>query len=352
MDATKNVCTQCGGEYVFDIDKQAFKCPFCDAKYEQERRAPIVEHDFSRLDHQNRDAVWNGQTQTIGCSSCGAEIVVPAEVTALACPCCGSSQVLRGKQEAGIPPDAVIPFRIDKNGAGEVFRRWISRRFWAPNMLKTLFQQDKLKPVYLPYWTFDADTDCPYTAQGGEVYYVTVGSGDKKRTERRVRWYNVRGRIQHFFDDILVNAQKIKHKFLSKLENFNTKDAKPFSIEYLSGFAAEKYTVPPSDAYVTAQEKMKHELESMAASEVLRRYDEVRGICVSPSFLNVKYKHLLVPVWFTAFYYQDKLYELAINAQSGAVAGQYPKSKVKIAIAVALGVIAAAVILYFGYNYM
>ena len=62
---------------------------------------------------------------------------------------------------------------------------------------------------------------------------------------------------------------------------------------------------------------------------------------------DMTYKHILVPVWIAAYRFRGKSYRFVVNARTGAVAGERPWSPVKIAFAVILGLIAAAVIAYF-----
>ncbi len=344
-DETGSRCPHCGGELIFDISHQKLMCEHCETEGEVASR-PVVEHDFSPSRTRDADASWNQRVESFRCSSCGAEILVEGSVTSLVCSYCGSSHVLREKQSAGIAPEAIVLFKVDKHRAAQVFNQWVRKRFWAPSALRTLVQTDALNAVYLPYWTFDAQADCPYRAQGGRVYYVRVGSGKEARTVRRVRWFSVRGRIRHFFDDVLVSARKIRDKLVSKVERGDVKDCKAFDMSYLAGYSAEKYDADPQQSFEQARQIMCAELESMAAGEVLRSYDEVQGVQISPEFFEVKFKHLLLPFWRGAFHYRDKLYRVVINGQSSAIKGEYPKSKLKIALFAALSLIVLAVIVY------
>ena len=46
---------------------------------------------------------------------------------------------------------------------------------------------------------------------------------------------------------------------------------------------------------------------------------------------------IMLPVWISAYRYQNKQYRVMVNAQTGKVSGDRPYSKVKIAIAVVAG---------------
>ncbi|HWR22869.1 MAG TPA: hypothetical protein VN366_05260 [Feifaniaceae bacterium] len=341
-------CEGCGGIMEFDIPRQTFRCPNCGR---EEAVAPeddlVEEHDYQEFLTRKSDEEWESATQVMRCESCGAEIVAQKAATTASCGFCGSAHVLPVLQEAGIRPEGIVPFQVDRHKAGELFRKWIKGKWFAPGSLKNLYQQDKLQSIYLPYWTYDADTTAHYTGQGGRVYYVTVGTGEHKRRERRVRWYPVSGTVSHFFDDVLISARAQQDALLSRNSAYATSgNCLPFDLAYLSGFQAEKYTLGVEEGFAQAQEKMRDELRDMARREILQRFDEAMVHTLSDRYFNVKFKHVLLPMWMSGYQYQGKQFRFLINGQTGKVSGQYPKSRWKIALAVILGLILAGLLIY------
>ena len=340
-------CEGCGGIMQFDIPKQSFRCPNCGREEALQPEDNVVEEqDYSLFLQRPGDDAWEAETEVRRCESCGAEIVVQRNATTAACGFCGSSQVLHVRQEAGIRPEGIVPFQVDRPKVGDLFRKWIKGKWFAPNSLKNLYQQDKLQAIYLPYWTFDADATGQYAGQGGKVYYVTVGTGKDRHTERRVHWYPVSGTVSAFFDDVLVKAREKEDPLEERANVFATSACLPFDLAYLSGFQAEKYTVGVQDGYVKAQADMRERLFNLAREDILKRYDEARVNSVNDSYFNVKFKHVLLPMWMSGYQYEGKLYRFLVNGQTGKVAGNYPKSKWKVAFAVILGLIAAALLIY------
>ena len=133
------------------------------------------------------------------CPSCGAMVEVEPNSTAKDCPYCGTAFVLAEKQTDVIVPDGVVPFQIDKKKVGEVFHKWIKGRFFAPNELKHLYQQDKLQGIYIPYWTFDAKADAVYHAEGGRNRIVEYrDSKGERHTRTEVTWYPTSGNVSNF----------------------------------------------------------------------------------------------------------------------------------------------------------
>ena len=330
-------CENCVGVMEFDVESQSLKSPDCDTAVpilnEKER---IVEHSLTRHAMQTVRAEEK-TTQTMECRGCGARIEVDPASTAVECPYCGSSYVLAEKQEDAIMPDGVIPFQIDKNRVGELFRRWMKGRWLAPGELKHLYQKERLQGVYLPYWTFDAQAEARYTAMGGRHRTVTRKGPDGKTESKVVTdWYPTSGSIRRAFDDVLIPAsRKLDEGLLRKAGVFGTGQMASYSPEYFSGYGAECYTVDLDDAHGEALRTMEHELEKMAREDVLRRFDEVRDVRVRADFRDETYKHVMMPIYTTAYTYKGKQYHVLINGQSGIVEGDYPKSPAKIAAIVA-----------------
>ncbi len=343
-------CPKCNSILEFDIASQHMLCPNCNYVLEKlpNQKSTIREYDFTEIELSKADVEWGEQIHTVKCSSCGAELSIAKNDTTASCAFCGSSNILEVKQDAGIRPEGIIPFKVTKERSAEIFKNWIGRRWLAPNILKKMYQEDLLKPIYLPYWTYDADTNSRYAAMGGEVYYVTVSDGrGNRRQEQRVRWYNVSGSVSRSFDDVLVNGGGKNASLVTQVDEFNTGHLVPFSSAYLSGFYAEKYAMLPQPGFEMAQHEMYNYLVRDVESQVLAQYDVVQGISLDTTYSNVRFKHVLFPVWSSGFMFKNKIYSYVINGENGEIAGRYPYSPVKIAILTVLGLVLLFIIIYF-----
>lgn len=341
-------CDSCGGTMIFDARSQTLKCPNC-GNYQEiadertTREHALHEYEATKVSAQEK------HSSTMECSGCGAQIELDERSSAVSCPYCGSSIVLAQRQLSAIVPDGLRPFQIDKNRAAEIFREWIRKRGLAPNELKRLYQQDKMMGIYLPYWTFDAQMNSPYSAMGGEDYQVEYTDSDgntKYRTE--TEWYPVSGNVEAFFDDILIRASEtLRPDLLRAIGNFNTRALVSYSPAYISGFAAEVHTIEFGQAHSEARSEMDGRTEAMIRSEVLARYDRVRDIRMSPRYTRETYKHILLPLYSTAYAYKGKTFQVLINGETGVIHGDYPKSIVKIALIILAVLIILALIYFF-----
>ncbi len=342
-------CEGCGGVLEFDVGTQSLKCPNCGTVVpilKEEGR--LVEHSLTRHAMQTIRAEEKS-THTMVCRGCGARIEVEGTSRAAECPYCGSDYVLAEREMDAVIPDGVLPFQVDKNRVGELFRQWLKGRWLAPGELKHLYQKDRLQGIYVPYWTFDAKADARYSAMGGRHRTVTRKGPDGKTEHKIVTdWYPTSGSLRHFFDDILVPAsEKMDSGLLRRTGYFGTQQVVPYGPEYLSGYSAECYTVDLDEAHEEAVDRMERELESMARSEVLQRYDEVMSIRVQAEYRDETYKHVLLPMYATAYTYKGKSYRVLINGQSGRVEGDYPKSPVRIGGLILLAVLILGLVYWY-----
>lgn len=347
---TDNVyyCSNCGGIMEFDVKTQTLKCPNCETQIQiVNDKDKIVEHAFTKKVAKTI-SVEEKKSTTMQCKGCGAKVEISSDCTATECMYCGAKYVLAEKQEEAIIPDGVVPFKIDKHQVKDTFTKWINRRWLAPGKLKQLYESDKIQGTYIPYWTFDADVVCDYSAEGGKHRKVQVKNSDGSTTTKtETDWYNTHGRVKEFFDDVQVKASKnMKASLLKGIEPYDTKkQLVSYSPEYLSGYGAECYTVSLEDAHREANQIMEGELRDLARKDVRKRYDEVRNVRIAPDYRDETYKHILIPVYATAFTYGSKNYTVLINGQTGKIKGDYPKSPVKIGI-IAVIVIAIAAALF------
>ncbi|MEM6731363.1 MAG: hypothetical protein AAF658_07390, partial [Myxococcota bacterium] len=276
-------------------------------------------------------------------------ILFQGSVTSKECPYCGTPTQRSDVHEAEdrLPVDGMLPFLIEQRNAKEQISRWVKSRWFAPNEFTRRGVQGNFEGVYLPYFTFDAMTFTVYHGKRGDHYYVTVGSGDNKRRQRRTRWSSASGRFQRFFDDVLLCcARAIEKKFVHALEPWPLPRLRPFDPALLAGKKAMTYDIELAEAFGDARSH----IDSALRADVRRRIggDEQRIDRLSSQLSAMTYKHLLLPVWIMAYRYRDKSFRVFVNACTGEVQGQRPYSWIKITLAVLAGLVAFGALVYFG----
>jgi len=347
----KFACPGCGGEAVWTPAKKALVCPYCGTVSPAELKLDgslIEETDLATalrsIPEDQRG--WAAKRKTVRCQSCQAISVFDEKRVAQRCDFCGSSALLNVDDiQAPIRPSSLLPFKIAEGQVREDIRRWYGSHFWARSNLNEKALTDTLHGLYLPYWTFDAEAECPWDAEAGYYYYTKDSQG---RDVRHTRWESASGHVSQAFDDVLVPASKGVHPaLLSVLEPFpTTTDLVPYDAGYLSGWVVEQYQIDLIESAKTSRTRMDEMLRQACASRVPG--DTQRNLRISPQYSGQTFKHVLLPVWLLTYTYGSKNYQVAVNGVTGKITGEYPLSWVKITIAVVLGLILLLLIFQYG----
>ncbi len=345
-------CPSCGSNMLFNPESQSLECSYCGnktaLKFAEEK---ITEYDFSEASDHPANS-WGEEKAVVKCQNCGFEIVLGKHQTAQYCSFCGSSYILNTKESVGIAPESLVPFKITKDKAFDYFSLWLKKRLFAPNDLKNEFKKQRLTGVYIPFWTYDANTYSTYTAEAGTYYYVRVSYRTREngkmvtkyRQERRIRWCFVEGNYTRSFDDILIHASRqVDSKLIKALEPYNLNELVKYNPQYLSGFCAEKYSIDLNEGFKLATEKIDSAIYGGIEGKI--NADTLRNLQVNIRYKNIKYKHLLLPVWMSAYTYKKKTYQYLVNGQTGEVQGQAPLSVIKVSILVVVIILIIIVII-------
>jgi len=341
-------CENCGGLMKFNITKQIFACESCGAECEQTKAVKtdsggIIRHDFNKYRERESSTVPFTGLAVTGCQRCGMEISFDEKQVSAVCPMCASTQVATVKQGQGVPPDGIVPFKVDKRDAQQKFKVWVKSRWFAPNDFKKKYGEGDLKGMYLPFWTYDADAVSRYSGRGGRYRRVK----DKDGKERTVTdWTPVSGSVSSSFDDIQVNASK-QEKVINGILPYGTnQNTKPFSASYFSGYYAEVYKIKADTAFNDAKKIMENRMRNLAAKDITRQgYDTADVNSIDTRYNNVMYRHVLFPLWESAFGYSGKTYIYMVNGETGKVNGQRPYSPAKIAAAVVAAIAALVTVI-------
>lgn len=345
-------CAACGGDLVFDIERQLLACPFCgstqeitddgDAPRERDLRAALAALRAGERGTQGPQVA--GEKEVV-CQSCGGHTTFTGTLTSTRCPYCATPIQRDDVHDAPerLPVDGVLPFAVDEKKATAAIKEWINSRWFAPNEFKKYSRTGSFASVYMAYFTYDAQTTTAYSGQRGDTYTVTVGSGENRRTETRTRWTPVSGTVRNAFDDVAVHANTgLDRGHVQELEPWPTPQARPFNPEYLAGHLARTYDLDVEACFDVAEDRMEDVIEHTVRRDI--GGDKQRISTLRTQWHALGYKHLLLPIWLLTVIYQQRPFQVMINGVTGEVQGQRPYSKVKIALAVIAALIVIGVI--------
>ncbi|PUB18768.1 TFIIB-type zinc finger domain-containing protein [Yoonia sediminilitoris] len=347
-------CTACGSDLRFDPGDDRLICDHCGhveaIEVTRTARGGIKELDFRTAIDNRLSAEEIEETRVITCPNCGATTEHDADTHAAECPFCATPVVTGTGTHRHIKPRGLLPFDLDEGRARDALINWLGSLWFAPNGLTDYARKGrKMNGIYVPYWTFDADTKSSYRGQRGTHYYETktvVRDGKRKQVRvRKTRWRPASGRVARFFDDVLVLASRsLPKRYTDGLEPWDLSALEPYKPEYLAGFRAEGYQVELADGFTEARQYM----DRMILRDV--KYDiggdEQRVSDVDTHVSDVTFKHILLPVWLAAYKYRGKSYRFVVNGRTGRVQGERPYSAWKITFAVLFGLIVALIVGY------
>ncbi|MFC3086364.1 zinc ribbon domain-containing protein [Tabrizicola soli] len=348
-------CEQCGAQLRYAPGQTRLVCDHCGhvqdipASAAGDRSRALQELDLARGlrdDLADRDMV---ETRTTSCPNCGAQVEITGATHATECPFCATPVVLDTGTTRHIKPQALIPFALTEEQARKAMTGWLGSLWFAPNTLLEYARKGRaMNGVYVPFWTFDADSDSRYSGERGEYYYTTrtvrVRVNGRMETrqerERHTRWHSVSGRVARGFDDVLVMAShSLPTRLGNELTPWDLGALVPYAPEFLAGFQAEGYTIPLAEGHAEGRGKMEEVIRSDVRRDIGGDEQRIHGI--DTAWSEETFKHILLPVWMAAYKYNGKSYRFLVNGQTGEVQGERPWSIWKIAFAVLVAALLA-----------
>ena len=333
-------------------------CPYCGRKEQIPASAEqVVERSYEEYlrPRESQLETLAVNALEVRCDGCGAIVVFTPPEVAGECAFCGRKIVAQPKSaDPLVAPEGVLPFVVGQKQASDVIKRWISSRWFAPNALKKMAYQEAVGGVYLPFWTYDAHTTSYSEGQRGDHYYVTElrtvrdaqGNESTQQVQvQKTRWTPASGRVEVWHDDVLIAATlSVALNRLGALDPWDLDQLQPYQEAYLSGFKAQRYQVDLPQGFEQAKQIMASVIEGKVRQDI--GGDEQRVEQVTTSYSAVTFKHLLLPVYLGAYRFNQKVYQVMVNARTGEVQGDRPYSIWKIALLILFILIVVGVIFY------
>jgi len=321
--AYDNKCPACGGTLAFNPATGKLSCSFCGREEFFRTEAAEPEKGYSLYELQNNiGRRLHSVDKVIVCGSCGGNFqAVSSAITSL-CPYCGSNSItVAGNSSDTLEPTGIIPFKIGKDEAQDIFKQWIKGRRFSPTDIVKDSQITDLTGVYVPYWVFDCDTITPYEGKFGKY-----GSGEDSYTEYHLNSSVCEMPVRNL--TFVASSRLEKDSFWKVVSYFDMSATQKYDTNLLAGFWSESYTVDgPSTwrkACVKLTDMIRRQIKANENADVIAKLD------MKPQAANLRAKYVLAPIWITSFDYHGKKYRVLINGQTGDIVGTWPKSYKKL----------------------
>ncbi len=281
----------------------------------------------------------------ITCKNCGAELVLEAHLRTAECPYCASTSIVeRPSSGVRVDPTFALGFVVERERARALATQWIKSRgiFTKSDFKKAI--PERGRGLYMPVFLYGAIAHTTYECDIGENYTETYTTIDSKgrpvtRTRTVTEWRSLAGRHTTYVQDVLVTASRgIPNALLEKVEPFDLRALRRYTPALLSGWIAEEASVSSEECRKLAHDES---LENVGR--------ELDGFMPGDHHRNLRYQTrledevselVLLPVWVFAVRpseTEDPI-QILVNGQTSEVAGDVPRSWVKIVAGVLVGI--------------
>ncbi len=284
------------------------------------------------------------------CQNCGSRVATDPDQRSYTCAFCDSTYVVEFSpaESDRQRPEFVIGFAVPQQQAAMRFRHWLARRRWfQPADLGSARIVQRLRGVYMPFWSFPTLAESRWSAVIGEdwyrtEYYTTRVNGKRVRRSRRVReteWWELAGGHHQYHEAYLVSAGAgLRQEEADRIMPFRLEGLKRYQPYFLAGWLAEEYALSRDAARQRCRETLQQR-EDQSIRDFLPG-DRHRQLQVDTDFTHLDADLVLLPVYVLTYEYRGQRFRFLINGQTGQVAGDKPVARGRIAAAVAAGVVA------------
>ena len=341
-DTTSFKCPNCGANVAYDVSAGGVACEYCGytapvRSMQVGRTAEEFEFTLETISQSERG--WGEERQVLHCESCGAALSIPAGAMSTTCPFCTSNQVnVTASLDESLHPRFLIPFKIKPEQNQRLAAAWLGKGWFHPDELVSNAVLRCFMGVYLPFWTFDTYVDAAWHAQVGYEKVERHYNAREKRWETRTRisWRWESGAVQLRIDDFLVTGSSphhLSHRILEQLYPFQMSELVTYEPDYLAGWQAQAYEITLSDAWERGKTAIREQAKQACYQDIPTSH--VRNFSMIADFSDEAWRYILLPVYLATYKYEEQIFQIMVNGQTGVVAGQKPVTWWKVWLAIA-----------------
>jgi len=332
-------CPQCGANTAFSAADGGLTCSYC-GYYEAPARPAIgrraAEFEFTTETMKRAAQGWGEQRRELACQSCGAQVSTPADSLTHTCPFCGSHKVIQRQAEQNmLRPSVVIPFKIEAQHCQKIVHEWLGSSWLTPASLRQAAKSAGVNGIYLPFWTFDSLIQANWKAEVGHSETERYFENGEWKTRTVIRWRWEAGRAQVRIDDLVVcGTDRLSSRLLKEIGQYDLSALADYEPKYLAGLNAKAYDIPLEKAWELGRAEMRERTRQACLAQAST--SQVRNFSMDLDFGEESWRYLLAPVYLASYRYEQQIYQVMLNGQTGAISGQRPADWNKVWLVIAL----------------
>lgn len=320
-------CASCGTQLTVEEYQQQMSVPGnqnAQEPTEEFETTPLGEDSYTSADHGEAPTI---QVQIFRCPSCGAELMTDEHTVATVCTYCGNPGLISDRVAGVHSPKAVLPFRITKEQAVERFLKWTRHGLLTPSDFTSRNTLEKITGMYVPYWLYDYRVNVDMRASATRSRVSRQGDIEYTYTDH----YQVFRQVNTEFEKIPVDASdRMDDRIMECLEPYDYKEMKEFSMGYLSGYVADKYSATSDELQGRAKNRAREAAIGVTRGTI-DGYHTVQVVDQRVQIHESNVDYVMLPIWILNYRYQDQDYMFTLNGQTGKLHGRLPISKGKMA---------------------
>ena len=321
-------CPNCDGATAYNADDGGLTCSFCG--YHEAPQQAVVgkgaeEFEFTVETMHRAAHGWGAERKELVCNSCNAHTTLSTDMLTHTCPFCASNQVVQERAPQDVlRPRFLVPLTVTLDACREKTAVWLRSSWMLPKELDRLARTAEYTPIYIPFWTFDADTQAAWRAEVGHTKTTRVRVGGKWQTRTKTVWRWESGQANLNLDDLIVQGtNQLSGKLLQKgLRRYDLNKLVPYDAAYLAGIQAQAYDIGLEEAWELGRRRMRERTKDACLSQASA--NKIRNFSMNLEFHNESWRYILLPIYLATYRYGTESYQVLINGQTGQLAGQRP----------------------------
>lgn len=313
-------CPNCLAKTAYSAVSRGLTCTNCgyfeplktEGTDDQFQKFPFDSNEYKQYAHG-----WGQVREEIECQNCYAKISLSEGQLTTKCPFCASRKVVHHTaSQDEMRPLSVIPFTKTIEDVAPSVKEWLGNSWMLPKTLRANAVMKSFSGIYLPFWLIDSDVLAKWRVEHSTEHMKGIPT----------EWEWRSGKVKHKFDNLIVTGTKhVTAGLLETIADYNLKELVAYEPSYLVGWQAQAYESTLNDAHLEAREVARFEIEEMARKEAHPGMSGfMRNFDMKTEYSNEAWRYILLPVYLSAFTFQEKTYQVVVNGQTGSVAGSRP----------------------------
>lgn len=331
MSVVDHKCPACLAELKFNPKVQKWVCKYCGSEYslEELKQEEITNQKASKDESVKQTAKKSANISynSYNCPDCGAEIIMDENTSVTECVYCGNTAIITERLVGEFAPKQIIPFKKDKNDAIKAFMDYKKGKRFMPKEFTEKKNIEKISGIYIPFYLYDINSSASIEVEATRSKTWNEGNYRYKKTD----YFEATRAGKMSFNMIPTDAsKKFPDDIMDSIEPYDYKDLVEFDSSYMSGFLSEKYDLSMDELYERAEKRAKESTIQELLNTVTGYDSKTIKASLAKAEKKDTSKYVLLPVWMLNVKYENKLYTLAMNGQTGKFIGNVPVSKGKV----------------------